>query len=152
MGMSQNPLSTKTVLSQSRLRAVLLPNLRTQADIESVIGIGMITAYTLAILGCLTVILRLFPLSWILDAVVAAILGFGIGRRSRICASLAFILFVTGQIIAFATGVHWNPLLGTTPVPGSHPLLSLLVAFFFMNAVGGTFAFHSIKKSQDHDR
>ena len=112
----------------------------------------MITAYTLAILGCLTVILRLFPLSWILDAVVAAILGFGIGRRSRICASLAFILFVIGQIIAFATGIHWNPLLGTTPVPGSHPFLSLLVAFFLMNAVRGTFAFHGIKKSQHHDR
>jgi hypothetical protein len=147
-----NPQSERTVLSRSRLRAVFLPQLKTQADIESVIGLGKITAYTLAILVCVTVICRLFPARWLLDALVAASLGFGIGKRSRICASLALTLFVIGQIIAFATGVHWNPLLGTAHVPGSHPILSLLVAFFFMNAVRGTFAFHSIKKSQDRDQ
>ncbi len=129
-----------------RGRALIWPNLKKRSDIESAIDIGKITAYALAVLMCVTVVLGLFPVRWFFEAAVSAGLGFGIGRRSRTCAVLALTLFVTEQIIAFATGVHWNPILGTAQVPGSHPFLSLIVAFFFVNAVRGTFAFHRLEK------
>jgi hypothetical protein len=137
--------SKKIARNEARLRAVLWPNLKTQSDIESAINIGRITAYVLAVLNCVTVVLRFFPVSWLFDAAVIVGLGFGIGRRSRVCGILAFMLFTTEQIIAFATGVHRNLLLGTARISGSHPFLSLLVAFFFINAVRGTFAFHERK-------
>jgi hypothetical protein len=138
--------SKKIVRNRSKLKTVFWPELKTQSDIESAIGLGKATAYALAVLMCVTVVLRLFPISWLLESAVITGIGFGIGRRSRTCAVLALTLFVTEQIIAFATGVHWNPILGTAQVPGSHLFLSLIVAFFFINAVRGTFAFHRLEK------
>ena len=102
------------------------------------IDIGRITAFAVAGITFLFVILRFLPASALIDTVLYAGFGFGIGRKSRTCSIFALILYLGGQIFAYLTGRgSWNV------------VLVLIITFLFVNSVRGTFAYHRfLRKDQ----
>jgi len=67
----------------------------------------------------------------LLSVLVFAFIAFGIRRRSRAAALAALILYVLGRVYAFASGAHGNL------------VLPVLITLALLNAVRGTFAYHS---------
>jgi hypothetical protein len=130
--------SKKAPREESRVRALLWPDLGTRPGIDSVIDIGGVTAFAVAVIILLIVLFRLAPTAALIDAVLYAGFGFGIGRKSRACAILALILYLGSQISAYFVGRgSWNI------------VLVVIVTFLFINSVRGTFAHHRfVKKVQ----
>jgi hypothetical protein len=131
-----NLSSNKSLSEESRLKAFLWPNLKTQPGIDSVIDLGKIAAFVIAGLTCLGVLLKMAPMTALFDAAIFVALGFGIRKKSRICSVLAFVLYMSSQVLAFANGQgSWN--------------LALIVifAFLFINAIRGSFVHNRLKKA-----
>jgi len=124
---------------ESRLLRFLWPDLSVLPEIGSAIDMGKIACFGVAILSVLSVFLQgsLVPL---VDAVLFLGLGFGISRRSRICAVLAFtIYFLSRLVVISALGVLQAGLsLGSL-------ILAIAGTVLLFNAMRGTFAYHARK-------
>ena len=89
-------------------------------------------------IGCLSVIFQRVPPEALLDVAIFASLGFGIGRKSRVCAVLALIFYGSSQIYAYWIGRgSWNI------------VLVVIIIFLFVNTVRAAFKYHHFKKSTD---
>src|SRR6266487_4362597 len=106
--MQQLGLSSRnTPKEESRARALLWPDIRTSPGINSVIDSGRFAAFAVAGITVLAVLLRWVPVASLIDAVFFTANGYGIGRKSRICAMLGLVLYVVSQVFAY-----WNSLGG----------------------------------------
>ena len=127
--------SNKVVSEESRIKAFLWPNLNTLPGAESAIDIGKVAAYVITVLTCAFLVFRRAPVSAFLDAAVIGALGFGIGKKSRICAVLALVVYLSEQAFAYVKGFgSWNI------------AVLVIIVFLFVNAARGTFAYHRLKK------
>jgi hypothetical protein len=131
-------LSSKTLREESRIKTLLWPDLGTLPSIESAIDNGKITAFVIGGIAFLLVLFRAFPIASSVDVALYAGLGYGIKRKSRTCAALALILYLSGQAISYLTGRGgWNI------------VLVVIIIFIFVNAARGAFAYHRfIKKDK----
>ncbi|NLT67070.1 MAG: hypothetical protein GXX84_10750 [Acidobacteria bacterium] len=128
-------LSTRELpQEESRFKRLFWPDVSTKSNIESVIDTGKITLYVIAGLSCLASIFRLIPLEALVDSAVFAAFGYGVGRKSRVCAVLALLLYVAEQVLAYSEG------------RGSWGILVIIAAFLLLNAVRGTIAWHRMVK------
>jgi hypothetical protein len=132
--MQQLGLSSKNPpKEESRLRALLWPDIRTVPGILSVIDTGKIAAFAVGGITCLAVLLKWAPAASLVDAVLFVAIGYGIARKSRVCAILGLSLYLSGQILAYWTGRGgWNI------------ILFIIITFLFLNSVRATFAHHRL--------
>ena len=94
---------------ESRLRAFLWPDIHTVPGINSIVDTGKIAAFAVGGLTCLLVLLKSAPVASLIDGVLFIAIGFGIARKSCVCAILGFFLYLAGQILAYWTGRGgWN--------------------------------------------
>ncbi len=73
-----------------------------------------------------------------LDAIIAAVLSFGVLRRSRTAAVILFVYFLSSQILQFVE----------TGRPTGF-VMAVVFLFFFGKAIRGTFRYHNIRKEMD---
>ncbi|PYV32035.1 MAG: hypothetical protein DMG09_24935 [Acidobacteria bacterium] len=121
---------------ESRLRAFLWPDIHTVPGINSIVDTGKIAAFAVGGLTCLLVLLKSAPVASLIDGVLFIAIGFGIARKSRVCAILGFFLYLAGQILAYWTGRGgWNV------------ALSIIITFLFLNSVRATFAYQRLLRA-----
>ena len=121
---------------ESRVRSLLWPTLSGLPGIESAIDIGKIASFAVAVITSIAAVVGWVPKGALFDAILFAGLGVGIARKSRVCAVLALVLYVIGQVMAFWQGVmSWNV------------LLLIILASIFINAVRATYAYHERVKT-----
>ncbi len=90
----------------SRLRSFIWPSLRHLPDAESALDVGRLACFAAAILILIGTVVTKRPAA-LVDVVLFAGLGWGIGRKSRACATIAYALFTLGfvlGVVSLATG------------------------------------------------
>lgn len=116
-------------------KSFFLPELQTIPDIESIIDRGRIFAFIIAGAGVAFAAFKILPYEALADSVIFVGLGYGIGRKSRICAVLAAALFGIEKIVHIFSGSRW----------GLGIVISLLILSIFINAARATFAYHTAR-------
>jgi hypothetical protein len=139
LGLSSG-ISTK---NESRLRAILWPELRQAPEIHVAINSGQLACFVVAILAMLDASMFQSGLA-LIGAIVFAALGFGIGRKARACAVIAFVWYLANRVVVIATmsGEH----LGLT-IAGL--LLTLALTVILLNAMRAAFAYHRLNDRED---
>jgi len=94
--------AAKRPAGDSRLRSFIWPSLRHLPDAESALDVGRLACFAAAILTLIATVLTKKP-AGLVDVVFFAGLGWGIGRRSRACATIAFALFTIGFVLGLVT-------------------------------------------------
>lgn len=126
--------ATRNGRDESRWKAFLWPRLESQPDIDGALDRGTLFAFIVAGAGALFVIFRILPLTSLVDCALFAGFGFGIAKRSRVCAIGAFALYLLGRIDALDSGSRW----------GLGIVIGVMILAVFFNAVRATFAHHRI--------
>lgn len=72
------------------------------------------------------------------DVFLVLALGFGVKKKSRVCALVLFVYFVADKILSIVE----SPKLST-----SNPLMAIIFFMFYLNGIRGTFAYHKFNKS-----
>src|SRR5438876_12282755 len=98
LGLSQNS-GPKT---ESRLRMLLWPDLTVLPEINSTIDIGKLGSFAVAVLSAVSALSG--SLAPLIGALVFAAIGFGIHRKSRICAVFALVLYLGSWLQSFPQG------------------------------------------------
>jgi len=136
--MQQLGLSKSTPKSESRLKALLWPDVSTLPGAKTAIDLGRLTAFLVAGGTVVFVLLGFAPPFSLFDAVLFAVLAFGIGRGSRVCAALALALYLLGQVSLYAAGRG-----------GFNIIMPIIVSFLFANALRATIVFRRFKRGSD---
>src|SRR5687767_6055009 len=125
---------------ESRFLKFLWPDLSVLPEINSAIDLGKLASFSVAILSVLSVFLQ-GSLAPLLDTVLFLGLGYGIARKSRTCAVVAFAIYFLSRFVVIGA-------LGLLQVGLSLGSLILAIAFsvLFFNAMRGTFAYHAHQK------
>jgi hypothetical protein len=129
-----------TTKRESRLFRFLWPDLSVLPEINSSIDMGKLASFGVAALSVISVFLQ-GTIAPLVDGVIFLLLGFGISRRSRTCAIIAFTIYFLSRVVVISS-------MGLLPVGLSLGGLILAIALtvLFFNAVRATFAFHAYKK------
>ena len=117
---------------------LIWPELNALPEITHAIALGRRVCIALAIL---TFLLpgSLWPLATI---VLFIVLGFGIGRKSRLCAVVAFAIYVVGRVVTFAS-LAGGPF-GLYIVFGA--VITIWFCVLLVNAMRATFAYQTHQK------
>ncbi len=125
---------------ESRLRAFLWPDLSVLPEIGSAIDLGKLASFGLALVSLL-LILSQRSLSPLVDGILFLGLGFGIARKSRTCAVLAFVIYLLSRLVVIGGMNILQVGLGLWGV-----VLALALSVVFFNAMRATFAYHAHKR------
>ncbi|MEE9399925.1 MAG: PH domain-containing protein [Dehalococcoidales bacterium] len=79
----------------------------------------------------------LFGLEGLIEVFIYFSLSFGVYKKSRACAVIFFIYFVSFKIFQLIALADWKP-----------GLLALVISFFLFQGIRGTFAYHRIIKAE----
>lgn len=135
--MQQLGLNTsKQPTEDSRLRSFVWPSLRHLPDVEGALDVGRLACFAAAILSLVATVLMKKP-AGLIDVVLYTGLGWGIGRKSRACATIALTLFT----IAFVLGLVS---LATGCAGGT---IALALELLLLNSVRAAFAYHRLVKA-----
>lgn len=113
-----------------RWKAFFWPKLTSKPNIDAALERGILFAFIVAGAGTLFVIFRILPLASLVDCVLFAGFGFGMTKRSRVCAIGTFALYLLGRIDALASGSRW----------GLGIIIGIMILSVFFNAVRASFA------------
>jgi|GEM_PF-516216 len=117
-----------------------------ESKIKMAWSAAFLTAGGMTLLGVLSILGVKLPLAldWtlIIDALVIAGLGFGVYRKSRVCAVLLLVLFVSSKLLTFHD-------LGARSIAGIP--VALAFAWFYWQGIAGTFAYHRERELQAKD-
>jgi hypothetical protein len=122
--------------TESRLRQFLWPALRSKSDVEFAIHVGKVACFVVAAFAVLAIFLQ-ESLAPLFDAVLFTGLGWGVGRKSRVCASIAFgLYFLSRLFVIISSGILAAGIgLGST-------VLALALVVLLFHGMRGTFAHH----------
>jgi hypothetical protein len=98
-------LSDSTPKSEGRLRALLWPSIRSDVAASTVAQNAMYAGVGVGAVTTIFVLLRIAPVSALLDAVLFVILGFGARQFSITASILALLLYVTNVVTSILHGV-----------------------------------------------
>jgi len=136
--MQQLGLSKSTPKSESRLRALLWPDVSSAPGAKTALDLGRATTFILAAGTVVFVVLGFAPPLSLIDVVFFAALGFGIGRGSRVCAGLALVLYLGGQVTLYASGRG-----------GFNFVVPIIVTFLLLNALRATIVLRRLRKRSE---
>jgi len=136
--MQQLGLSKSTPKSESRLKALLWPDVSSLPGAKTAIDLGRVTGFIIAGGTVVIVLLGFMPPASLVDSVLFAALAFGIGRGSRVCAALALVLYLLGQLSLYAAGRG-----------GFNVVMPIIITFLFANALRASIVLRRLRKGSD---
>jgi hypothetical protein len=127
-------LSKSTPKFESRWKAFLWPDVTCAPGAKTALDIGRLVAFLVAGGTAFMAVFGFMPLLGLIDSVIYAGLGYGIGRGSRVCAALALLFYVLGQVTVYAAGLG-----------GFNIVLPIIIIFVFINALRGAIMLRRLK-------
>ena len=132
--------STVPPKNTSRIRELLWPSIATLPGVNSALDVArwacfIIAGFTavVALIGLVSAsdLIQVFILIFaLIEAFIFAVIGIGIGRKSRVFALLGLVFYLGENLIAFASG------------PIGLPIIPIIFAFLLANGVRAAFAYH----------
>lgn len=122
--MQQLGLSKSTPKSESRLKALLWPDVGSRPGAKTALDLGRVTAFFVALGSAVMVLLGFAPPLALVDTALFGALGFGIGKGSRVCAGLALVIYLFSQISLYAGGRG-----------GLNIIMPIIITFLLVNAL-----------------